>query len=408
MNEDYKVIIEEALKDADPKESVKKALKDISFNCGKIVLVAVGKGGYEMAKSAYDVLGDRIDKGIVITKYNHIKGEIGNLELYEGGHPIPDQNCYVATERAISFVENLDKDDNVLFLLSGGGSALFEKPLISPNEMADITEQLLKCSASINEINTIRKRLSGVKGGKFAKICYPAKVFSIILSDVLGDLVDVIASGPTCVDSSTTIEGKEIAIKYNLKLSAKAKQLLDIETPKNIDNATNILIGSVNLLCKKATETCNKLGYESIFLSSNICCSAKDCGSFLSSIAKDYQMVTKSTAFICGGETVVKITGNGLGGRNQELALSSAIGLENCVDTTIFSIGSDGTDGPTDAAGGIVDENTAKKLRDMGVSIEKVLQDNDSYNALKLVDGLIFTGPTGTNVNDLMVLLIKR
>lgn len=407
MNNDAKKIIDEALREALPDSAVEKALKDIHFDQGKVILISIGKAAWQMAKAAYDKLGERIATGAVVTKYGHSKGDIGKLEIFEAGHPVSDANTYLATQRCIELVSGLSKDDNVLLLISGGGSALFEKPLVTEEESQAITKQLLYCGADIVEMNTLRKRLSAVKGGRFAKLCQPAHVSSIILSDIIGDPLDMIASGPAYPDSSTTEQALKIIDKYSLYLSAKALECIKRPTPKSLDNVTSYITGSVKQLCSSAAKTAKSLGYEPIFLTSSLNCEARDAGLFLSAIARDNEDSGKKLAFIAGGETVVHITGKGKGGRNQEIALAAADGIRNIKKCCIFSVGSDGTDGPTDAAGGCVDQDTAAKLEEKGINIASVLKENDSYEALKAVDGLIFTGPTGTNVNDLTVLLLN-
>ena len=408
LRQDADKIIKDALYAALPDTAVKKALKEIKFSSGKVVLVSVGKAAWQMAKAAWDEAGSRIDGGVVITKYDHSKGDIGNLSIFEAGHPVSDENSYKATEKAIEAVTGLSKNDNVLLLISGGGSALFEKPLVSEAENQSITKQLLKCGASIVEMNTLRKRLSAVKGGRFAQLCSPARVFTIVLSDIIGDPLDMIASGPAYPDSSTCQQAVEIATRYKLELSDKAMSLIKTETPKSLDNVTTFVTGSVKQLCASAMVSAKDLGYEPVFLSASLDCEARDAGAFLSAIARDHQDSKKSLAFIAGGETVVHLTGHGLGGRNQEIALSAADGIATCKETCVFSVGSDGTDGPTDAAGGYCDQNTKETLKKQGLDIQSVLDDNDAYHALGKADGLIMTGATGTNVNDLTVLLIKR
>ena len=408
IRSDAQKIMDAALKAALPDTAVQTALADLPPVAGKLILVAAGKAAWQMAQAAWKELRGRIDGGVVITKHNHAQGPIGNLTICEAGHPVPDQDSYTSTQIAIDMVQNLTGQDLVLFLLSGGGSALFEKPLISPEEMDDITHQLLASGADIVEINTLRKRLSAVKGGKFAQLCSPAKVFSVVLSDILGDPLDMIASGPTYPDSSTREQAKAIVEKYAIRLSPQALALLEIETPKELDNVDSRITGSVRQLCAAASATCQELGYQPIVLTANLACAAREAGSFLGAIAQFHQDTPQSVAYIAGGETVVHLTGHGMGGRNQEIALSGAKAIDGLKDTLIFSLGSDGTDGPTDAAGGIADGTTAAALREKGISIDAVLKDNDAYHALKAVDGLIFTGPTGTNVNDLTCLLIKR
>lgn len=412
LRNDADLIIKEAIRRVLPDEAVAKALNDKmqngGFGSGKLIVVSAGKAGWQMAKAAYDILKDRIDAGICVTKYDHVKGDIPGFKCVEAGHPVPDENSFLGTNEALRLVENLTADDTVLFLLSGGGSALFEKPLVSGSELADITSQLLACGADIVEINTIRKRLSAVKGGKFAKICEPASVFSIVLSDILGDPLDMIASGPAYPDSTSCEDACEIIKKYGIKLSAEASELMKVETPKTLTNVETMITGSVKNLCNAAADACKSLGYEPVMLSDQLTCEAREAGSFLAAIAKTYA-ASNSTgkAFIVGGETVVHLTGHGKGGRNQELALAAADGIDGLENVCVFSVGSDGTDGPTDAAGGYVDSNTKKALKAQGINIYDVLKENDAYNALKLTDGLIITGATGTNVNDFSVVLIK-
>ena len=343
--------------------------------------------------------------GVVVTKYEHVKGEIPGVDCYEAGHPVPDENSFAATEKALELVQGLTAEDTVLFLLSGGGSALFEKPLLPGTELQDITGQLLASGADIVEMNTIRKRLSGVKGGRFAQACAPAQVFSIVLSDILGDPLDMIASGPAVPDTSTCAQALAIAEKYHLKLSEQAKALLAQETPKMLDNVTTRITGSVRELCTAAAAACREHGYEPVLLTDQLCCEAREAGSFLGSIVRTHAGQGKKLAYIAGGETVVHLTGRGLGGRNQELALAAAPAVAG-LDAAVFSVGSDGTDGPTDAAGGYVDGDTLSALTAKGWNVFDTLQNNDAYHALKAVDGLIITGATGTNVNDAAVALV--
>lgn len=400
------VIIARSIRAVQPDEAVSRALSGKDFP-GRVLLVAAGKAAWQMAKAAYDCLGDRIENGVVVTKYEHVKGPIANFTCCEAGHPVPDENSFKGTQKALDMVADLSADDTVLFLLSGGGSALFEKPLIPGEILQDITGQLLACGADIVEMNTIRKRLSAVKGGRFAQHCAPARVFSIVLSDILGDPLDMIASGPACPDGSTSAQALAIAEKYQLKLTPEAQALLHEETPKVLENVTTQINGSVRELCTAAAAACKELGYEPVMLTDQLSCQAKEAGSFLASILKTHAASGRQLAFIAGGETVVYLTGKGKGGRNQELALSAAAGIDGISGTAVFSVGSDGTDGPTNAAGGYVDHETAAALKAQGVEIYKVLQDNDAYHALQKVDGLVITGPTGTNVNDVAVALLN-
>lgn len=398
-------IIAASIKAVQPDEAVRRALAGQVFP-GRVVLVAAGKAAWQMAKAAYDCLGERIDSGVVVTKYGHVMGPIANFSCREAGHPVPDENSFSGTQEALDLVSDLKPEDTVLFLLSGGGSALFEKSLVPGAVLQDITNQLLACGADIVEINTIRKRLSAVKGGRFAESCAPAQVFSIVLSDILGDPLDMIASGPAVPDGSACAQAVAIAKKYQLKLTDQAWELLGQETPKELHNVTTQITGSVRELCTAAAKASRELGYEPVILTDQLCCQAKEAGSFLASVLKTHAGSGKKLAFIAGGETVVQLTGKGKGGRNQELALAAAVGISGIPSTAVFSVGSDGTDGPTDAAGGYVDYETAAELKRNGIEIYQVLQNNDAYHALQKVDGLIHTGPTGTNVNDVAVALL--
>lgn len=404
LRKDADAIIAASLKAVLPDEAVGRALAGYEPRGGKTLLVAAGKAAWQMASAAVKVLG-KVDGGVVVTKYDHVKGEIPGVDCYEAGHPVPDENSFSATQKALDLVTGLSEQDTVLFLLSGGGSALFEKPLIPGEELQDITNQLLASGADIVEMNTLRKRLSGVKGGRFALACAPAKVFSIVLSDIIGDPLDMIASGPAYPDSSTCEEALAIVEKYGLKLSAEAMNLLAQETPKSLDNVETQITGSVRELCAAAAKECEALGYTPVTLTDCLTCEAREAGSFLANILRSHAGQGK-LAYIAGGETVVHLTGKGLGGRNQELALAAAPHIAG-LDAAVFSVGSDGTDGPTDAAGGYVDGGTASALKDAGLDVFRVLQENDAYHALQKVDGLLITGPTGTNVNDVAVGLIQ-
>ena len=395
-----------------PQPAVKTALKQHNFNKNTYV-VAIGKAAWTMAKAAADYLGERIVRGIVVTKYAHASGPIPRFEIYEAGHPVSDENTILATGKCIQLAKALTKDDELLFLVSGGGSALFEKPMdgVTLEDIQDITNQLLASGADIVEMNMIRKRSSSVKAGRFAKLAEPAQVYAIILSDVLGDRLDSIASGPAVPDHSTAKDAIKVAEKYNLKLSGNQRQYLTQETPKDINNVKTVITGSVRTLSESAAKVALALGYTPVILTTTMNCEAAEAGRFLATIAADTRDNRNSfkppCAIIAGGETVVTLKGNGKGGRNQEIALSAAKGIAGLESVLIFSLGSDGTDGPTNAAGGIVTGETLVKLRQKGLDIDKYLENNDSYNALKAADGLIITGPTGTNVNDVTVILCR-
>ena len=405
LRRDAQTVVRAAVASVLPDRAVERALAGLTFP-GRVYLVAAGKAAWQMSRAAVDCLRVPIEGGVCVTKYGHVMGPVAGVECIEAGHPVPDENSFRGTERVLELTENLTETDTVLFLLSGGGSALFEKPLIDGEELQDITNQLLACGADIVKINTIRKRLSAVKGGKFAQWCAPARIEAVVLSDILGDPLDMIASGPAAADSSTCAEAIAIAEECGLRLSSRARECLHTETPKELTNVRTQIIGSVRQLCAAAGDACERLGYETVFLTDQLCCEAKAAGSFLASLARSHVGGGRKRAFLAGGETVVHLTGKGLGGRNQEVALGAAEGLAG-LKACVISVGSDGTDGPTDAAGGYADGDTLAELAAIGLTPAAVLRENDAYHALKAVDGLIFTGPTGTNVNDVAVVLTE-
>ena len=407
LRKDADGIIEESIAAILPDAAVQKALRGHSFGAGRIVLVAVGKAAWQMARAAADTLGERIDTGLVITKYDHVMGEISRVTCMEAGHPVPDAASFAATREALALTENLTAQDTVLFLLSGGGSALFEEPLIPAEELTDLTEQLLASGADIVAMNTLRKRMSAVKGGRFAEHCAPARVFSIVLSDILGDPLDMIASGPAHPDTSTAADAHAVVKKYGLHLSPAATALLDKPLPAALPNVETQITGSVRELCAAAAEAAKRRGYTPVLLTDQLASEAREAGCFLAAIARTHAGDGISYAYIAGGETVVQVRGKGRGGRNQELALAASVGIAGLTNVAVFSVGSDGTDGPTDAAGGYVDGGTAAALAREDKSATAALAENDAYPALNAVGGLIMTGPTGTNVNDVAVLLIR-
>ena len=383
LREDCDYIVSQSIKTCKPDRLVIEALKDFKRPKGRLILIAIGKAAFNMAEGAVSALGDIIDSGIVITKYGHSgkKALPGSITVYEAGHPIVDENSIMATNEVLKMTENLSCDDEVLFLVSGGGSALFESPKVPFEKLREITERKLKEGADIYELNAARRELSNVKGGRFGEHCKPAHITALILSDVLGDKIDVIASGPALGD-----------------------------------NVSTVIIGNINLLCEAARVAAIHIGYKAEIVRTDLTGFAVDAGRELADKAKkvvncceaytntDREYIGR--AFIYGGETTVKVTGAGLGGRNMEMALSAALSIEGMEKVAVFSVGSDGTDGPTDAAGGFVDGDTASILG--RESIEAALKNNDSYNELKKVGGLVITGPTNTNINDISVVLIKN
>ena len=405
LRKDAEAIIRRAISAVTPDYAVEKALKEFCFP-GKVYLVAAGKAAWKMADTAARVLGSTLTAGVVVTKYGHAGGPIPRITCYEGGHPVPDEQGVAGTQAALDLTKNLGSGDTVLFLLSGGGSALFEKPLIPMEELKEMTSRMLSAGCDIVEINTVRKRLSAVKGGKFAAWCAPARVISVVLSDVLGDPLDMIASGPTVPDRSTCTQAMDVIRRYHIQISGQAEACLRTETPKVLPDAEARVIGSVRQLASEAAEVCRELGYTPVLLTDQLCCEARDAGSFLASILKTHSGGGQRMAFLAGGETVVHLSGDGLGGRSQEMALAAARMISGIRNAALICVGSDGTDGPTDAAGGYVDGDTLACLTRKGLSFDAMLENHDAYHALEAAGGLIRTGPTGTNVNDIAVALI--
>ena len=390
-----------------PDAAVRRALSSATFDpAGEVLLVAAGKAAWRMAAAASAVLGDRLARGIVVTKYGHVERPLPRIACYEAGHPVPDEKSFRATEAVLDFVKDLTRHDTVVFLPSGGGSALFEAPLVTGGELAEVTRQLLACGADIVEINTIRKRLSRVKGGRFAAACAPARIFQIVLSDVLGDPLDMIASGPAAADTSTCAQAQAVVAKYGLSFPPAVLACLAQETPRAVANVETIVAGSVRELCAAAAAACAARGFAPEILDTAIADEARAAGRRLAETVRAHASDGARRAFIVGGETVVKLTGHGKGGRNQEFALAAAPILDGLPNVALVSVGSDGTDGPTDAAGGCVDGETATRLRDKGLSVDRALAENDAYPTLAAVGGLVVTGPTGTNVNDVAIGLV--
>ncbi len=406
MREDAFQIINKTIADCLPDRAVRDSLQKLAFT-GRVYVAAIGKAAWIMAETAAEFLGSRLEKGVIVTKYQHSQGELERFEILEAGHPTPDENSVRGAEKVLKLVQEASEGDTVLLLLSGGGSSLVELPMpgLTLADIQEVTRKLLFCGAGITEINVLRKKLSAIKGGKLAGCLKGAKAYSIILSDIIGDHDDMIASGLTYPDDSTVQEVRAILEKYQLSLDERVEKILLGSSPCQELCIENHVVGSVKDLCRSAAEHARELGYAPHILTTSMQCEAREAGKWLASYAdSDYR---KPFAVIAGGETVVKVTGKGLGGRNQELALSGAGRLSGRRDVVLFSLGSDGTDGPTDAAGGIVDGDTASSLERLGLKVDQVLEDNDSYHALERVDGLIMTGATGTNVNDVAVLLCR-
>jgi glycerate 2-kinase len=415
---DLRLIVDRTIRAIQPDKLVEEGVRNLHLENKKLFVVSVGKAAWTMARASLNLLEDRIVGGIVITKYEHSEGPLRDFEIYEAGHPQPDENTYRATRKVLDTCQSLDADTEILMLISGGASALFELPLIDTELYEAINVELVGSGAGIEDINTVRKRFSGVKGGKFAAALMPRPIWAIILSDVLGDSVETVASGPVSTDTSDLVMAKAVANKFDLKVTAEALDALEKQALREgkqklleaveVKNAKTYIGGSVSLLCELTAEIVEDLGYRPILLTDRLDCEAREAGKFLASIGLSHSQSKENVAFIAGGETVVTLKGKGKGGRNQELALAASKTLAGTKNVLLFSLGSDGTDGPTDAAGGFVDGQTWAKLEENGLNVDEVLADNNAYVALDSIGGLLKTGPTGSNINDVSVVLVRK
>ncbi|MEA1883049.1 MAG: glycerate kinase [Thermotogota bacterium] len=401
-----KQAIRQVIHDLNPQHRVKQVLSESVFT-KSLHMLAIGKAAWDMAQAAYTVLGDRINKALVITKHGHSKGKIGHFNIMEAGHPIPDEASIKAGHQAIEQFSGLKEGDELIFLISGGGSALFEVLFdgITLEDLQQVTQRLMASGMDIKKMNAVRKRLSLVKGGQFAEIVAPASIQAFIISDVLGDSVADIASGPVTPEELTP-ELSEIASQLNLEDPAITRAI-QRKLPKKVENVQVTIIDNVVHACQSAKRHFEEQGIPATIITTCLECEAKEAGQFIATMIKDIYKknsdFTKPHCLIFGGETLVHLHGTGKGGRNQELALSAAIALDGLkADCCLFSLGTDGTDGPTDAAGGIVTPETVQQMKAIGINPSQILKNNDSYHALEAVKALIKTGPTGTNVNDLI------
>lgn len=404
MREDAFKIIKETIADVLPDRIVRETMQQLSLK-GAVYIVAIGKAAWIMADTAAKVLGSGFQKGVIVTKYGHSKGSIEHFQIIEAGHPVPDENSILGAEKILEMFQEIPSTATILFLISGGGSSLVElcMPGIGLNDIQNVTEQLLKCGANISEINVLRKKLSAIKGGKLSGYLKEQRKCSIILSDIIGNKEDMIASGLTFPDRSTKKDAEAIIEKYRLNLPDNILKVIQNSSAVENTRVENHVVGSVEELCQAAAKHAEELGYHAHIVSTALQCEACEASRWLiEDCSPGYE---SPCAIIAGGETVVVVKGKGLGGRNQEIALSGAKYLSGKKNVLLFSIGSDGTDGPTDAAGGIVDGDSMALLEEQDISIDEVLAQNDSYHALEKINGLIKTGATGTNVNDVTVLL---
>jgi len=436
LREDAKRIFRAGLKAVEPDQAVKRYVKvkekilkigQKKYNLDEInhiFVVGMGKAGFPMAKAIEEIIGDRISKGIVVVKYGY-GGELKKIRILEASHPVPDEGGIKAAQKIANLVRNTDEKDLVICLISGGGSALLPAPVngISLEEKQLTTELLLKCGASIQEINTIRKHLSWIKGGQLAKLIYPSSLQALILSDVVGDELDAIASGPTVPDSTTFDESWEIIKNYNIQSQLPESVIKHIkmgkegmlpETPKKEDpifkKVDNLIIGSNILALEAAKEEATKLGYNCLILSSSIQGEAREVVKVHAAIVKEISSsknpVSAPACVLSGGETTVKVRGEGLGGRNLEFSLAASIQIKGMKNVLVLSAASDGTDGPTDAAGAFADGLTWSRAIDIGFNPQKFLNNNDSYHFFQQLGDLFITGPTNTNVMDIHILLV--
>jgi glycerate 2-kinase len=398
-------------------------------NYERVYVIGFGKASCQMMKGLESTLSVPIDNGILITKYGHCQDivfENKNVVVYEAGHPVPDYAGAQATRQVIELLSKADKNTLVICLISGGGSALLVSPYngITLEEKQVVTEMLLNAGADIQELNTIRKHISSAKGGRLAEIAYPARVISLILSDVIGDKLDVIASGPTVADPSTYMDALSVISKVDIikkvpirivETLMKGNAGLIPETPKGgnpiFGNVSNIIIGNNAMAIKAAREKAEFLGYETYIVPFPVKGEAKKAGSELAKKAIDIdnsaERQNRKICVISGGETTVKVKGYGKGGRNTELALSFAQQIGGIKEISLLSAGTDGTDGPTDAAGAFADGTTIVRAGKKDINPDLYLDNNDTYTFFRELNDLFITGPTGTNVMDLQVILIE-
>jgi len=428
--------LESALNAVDPKQLIKSKLSlknsilkanQYSFDlekCKNVYVIGGGKASGSMAEALEQILGKHIANGLVnIPHGSKHKTEI--IKFQEASHPIPDKSGVEGTRCMLKIAEQARKEDLVICLISGGGSSLMPLPRsgITINDKRKTTEALLKCGATINEINTVRKHISDFKGGWLAKKAYPATVLNIILSDVVGDPLDFIASGPTVPDSTTFSEAIKVLKKYGLwdKSSVSIKKVLSSgekglipETPKATDKAfkkvCNVIIGNNRFASLAVCEQLRSAGLNTLLLTSTLEGEARHVGVMLASIAREVVLsgnpISKPAGIVAGGETTVTVAGKGLGGRNQEISLAAALKMGGMDGVVVASLSTDGVDGPTYAAGAIVDGKTIARGAEMDLNPEELLAENDSYNFFSKLGDLIFTGPTGTNVNDVSVIVV--
>jgi hydroxypyruvate reductase len=426
-------IIEAALEAVDPAAAVKNYFKaqpdlieQIKATPGRIFVIGAGKAGTPMAVAVSDIFADKIAAGQVIVKYGHTEGatRLNRIKIKEAGHPVPDEAGFIAAKEIAELLQQTNQDDTVLCLISGGGSALLTLPAegLTLQDLQNTTGRLLAAGATINEINTIRKHLSAVKGGGLARMAAPAAIHALILSDVVGDPLEVIASGPTVPDPTTFADAWALIEHYNLQ-NALPKAVIqrlqagcagDIpDTPKQGDSiferVNNAIIGSNRIAAQAAVKAAEAAGFQAHLLTTFVEGEAREVARVVAGLAKglirNEGPLQRPACLVLGGETTVTLKGEGKGGRNQEMALAAAISLKDWPDLLLVCLGTDGTDGPTDAAGAFADGFTVSRAQALGLDAINFLARNDSYHFFAALNDLIITGPTNTNVNDLILVL---
>ncbi|MCR4402437.1 MAG: glycerate kinase [Firmicutes bacterium] len=437
LRRDALEILNEALAAVDPYEAIRRIVRrkgnvlevgarsyDLS-RIDRVIVIGAGKASARMALAVEETLGDRITAGLVNVKYGHSE-TLTKVRVREAGHPVPDAAGVEGAREMLELARDAGEDDLVICLISGGGSSLM--PVPAPGiELLDkqrVTQALLSCGATIHEINAVRKHISLVKGGGFARTAAPAQVVSLILSDVIGDDLDVIASGPTVPDTSTFVGAWEVMQRHGVldRIPDAVRRRIEAgvrgevpETPKPGDplfgNVANVIVASNAIAMDAAARAAERLGYHSLVLSSCVQGEAREVGRVMAAIARELSRHDRPTAkpacVLAGGETTVTLRGTGLGGRNQELALSAALDIEGMTDVVLMAVGTDGTDGPTDAAGAMVFGDTAVRAREAGMAPSAYLENNDSYHFFKALGDLVVTGPTRTNVMDIVLILAR-
>ncbi len=390
----------------------------------QVVVVGLGKAGASMAGATEEILGDRISRGLVVTKYGHVQ-PTKTIRLHEAGHPVPDDAGIAGAQAILDHVKGLTADDLVLVLISGGGSALTPAPVggITLAEKQALTKSLLACGADIREMNTLRKHISRIKGGQLARAAAPARVFTLILSDIVGDPLDAIASGPTVPDPRTYADALGILDKYRIRgeIPASIRTYLEAgaagqqaETPKPDDplfgRVKSVMVASNIQALEAAEGEARRLGLTPLILSSFIEGETREVARMHAALAMEVRASRRPIAapacIITGGETTVTLKGKGKGGRNQEFALAAGLDIAGMRDVVIFSAGTDGTDGPTDAAGAVVDGSTVERAKSLGLNPRAALDGNDAYPFFEKLGDLVITGPTRTNVMDVRLVLI--